>query len=218
MSYGSTESTHLPARSVPGTSPRPLRVLLLDASAERAALIENALDGLRPDVIVQHVSSPAEFERGIAESAPDVLLVDRALARARGASEFARMRALRPAAPLIFIASALDETSVRELLHDMPDDVVTVESLNRLCPAIEAGVTARKSLAALSPRQLETLVLVAEGRSTREIAERLGLSVKTVESHRGAMMKRLGLPDVAGLVRHAVHMGLVRADGYYPQQ
>jgi DNA-binding NarL/FixJ family response regulator len=51
--------------------------------------------------------------------------------------------------------------------------------------------------------------MVAEGHRTREIASRLSLSVKTVESHRGEIMKRLEIHDVVGLVRYAMRVGLV---------
>jgi len=61
----------------------------------------------------------------------------------------------------------------------------------------------------LSPRQREVLQLIAEGHSTKEIAHRLALSVKTVETHRAELMVRLGIRDVAGLVRYAVRTGLV---------
>ena len=50
---------------------------------------------------------------------------------------------------------------------------------------------------------------MAEGHTTREIAGRLKLSAKTVETHRGEVMKRLGIHDVVGLVRYAVRIGLV---------
>lgn len=62
---------------------------------------------------------------------------------------------------------------------------------------------------ALTPRELEILRLVAEGRSSPEIARELDLSVKTVEGHRGRIMAKLGLHNVAGLVRHAIKIGLV---------
>jgi DNA-binding NarL/FixJ family response regulator len=61
----------------------------------------------------------------------------------------------------------------------------------------------------LTRRQIEVLKLVAEGRRTREIAKELKLSVKTVESHRGELMKRLGVRDVVSLVHYAVRVGLV---------
>ena len=61
----------------------------------------------------------------------------------------------------------------------------------------------------LTERQRQVLRLIAEGKPTREIARRLGLSVKTVETHRGHLMQRLHLKSVAGLVRYAVSVGLV---------
>ncbi len=64
----------------------------------------------------------------------------------------------------------------------------------------------------LTPRQREILVLIGEGSSTKEIAQRLGLSVKTVETHRAQLMDRLDIHDVAGLVRYAVRVGLVSVD------
>ena len=64
----------------------------------------------------------------------------------------------------------------------------------------------------LTPRQRETLQLLAEGKSTKEIAHLLGLSVKTVETHRAQIMDRLEIRELAGLVRYAIRVGLVRGD------
>jgi DNA-binding NarL/FixJ family response regulator len=61
----------------------------------------------------------------------------------------------------------------------------------------------------LTPRQREILQLVTEGHSTKDIARRLDLSVKTVEAHRSILMQRLDIHDVAGLARFAVRSGLV---------
>jgi DNA-binding NarL/FixJ family response regulator len=64
----------------------------------------------------------------------------------------------------------------------------------------------------LTPRQRETLQLIAEGHSTKEIASILHLSVKTVETHRMQLMARLDIHDIAGLVRYAIRIGLVAPD------
>ena len=64
----------------------------------------------------------------------------------------------------------------------------------------------------LTPRQREILQMVAEGKSTKEIASILDVSVKTVETHRAQLMERLDIHDVAGLVRYAIRMGIVTAD------
>ena len=63
--------------------------------------------------------------------------------------------------------------------------------------------------AGLTRRQVEVLRLVAEGRTTKAIARQLGISVKTVESHRSLLMERLGIHDVPGLVRYAIRAGLI---------
>ena len=64
----------------------------------------------------------------------------------------------------------------------------------------------------LTSRQREILQLVAEGKNTKEVAYDLGISVKTVESHRLQLMERLNIHDVPGLVRYAVRSGLVSAE------
>jgi ligand-binding sensor domain-containing protein/DNA-binding CsgD family transcriptional regulator len=75
--------------------------------------------------------------------------------------------------------------------------------------ALEQKLGNEAELAVLTPRQKEVLQLVAEGHATKEIAERLGVSVKTVEAHRANLMDRLEIHDVPGLVRLAIRSGLV---------
>jgi len=64
----------------------------------------------------------------------------------------------------------------------------------------------------LTPRQREILRLVASGMTTKEIAEALFISVKTVETHRGQLMERLHIHDLAGLIRYALRIGLINLD------
>lgn len=61
----------------------------------------------------------------------------------------------------------------------------------------------------LTPREMEVLKLVAEGSTSQEVADRLVLSVKTVQAHRANIMEKLGLRDVTHLVRFAIHHGLI---------
>ena len=61
----------------------------------------------------------------------------------------------------------------------------------------------------LTSRQREILQLIAEGNSTKEIANKLNVSIKTVETHRMQLMDRIGIHDVAGLVRYAIRMGII---------
>src|SRR5262249_31294825 len=64
----------------------------------------------------------------------------------------------------------------------------------------------------LTPRQNEILRLIALGHTTKAIARSLSISIKTVESHRTQLMERLGIHDVAGLVRYAIRTGLAKLD------
>jgi DNA-binding NarL/FixJ family response regulator len=64
----------------------------------------------------------------------------------------------------------------------------------------------------LTSRQREILQLIAEGRNTKDIARVLNLSVKTIETHRKQLMDRLGIHDLAGLVRYAIRTGIIKPD------
>ncbi len=84
--------------------------------------------------------------------------------------------------------------------------VVVKDYLNRL------GRAQRTSAPALSSRETEVLRLIAEGRTTAEIAEDLGISVKTVETHRRQVMEKLDLRNIADLTKYALRIGLVSLD------
>ena len=69
---------------------------------------------------------------------------------------------------------------------------------------------ARRELA-LSQRQVQVLRLIAEGYSNKQIAAKLRLSIKTIETHRIQVMRRVGIRGTAGLVRYAIRIGLATA-------
>src|SRR5687767_11826347 len=79
----------------------------------------------------------------------------------------------------------------------------------RRLPRRKTEANPAATLDQLTPRQRETLQLIAEGYSTKEIAFALGVSVKTVETHRAQLKDRLGIYNVAGLVRFALRVGLI---------
>lgn len=87
--------------------------------------------------------------------------------------------------------------------------VVVQDYVRRLGASPEAEVS---PISKLSPREREVLQLAAEGKSTKEIANDLGLSVKTVETHRRQIMDKLGTYNLAGLIRIAIREGLTSLD------
>ncbi|MBI3569829.1 MAG: response regulator transcription factor [Gammaproteobacteria bacterium] len=99
------------------------------------------------------------------------------------------------------------EFAIRAVLHD------GIYLSPRACKTFvtSCGKCVRKQPISsdLTPRQREVLQLIAEGHTTKQIAQRLHLSAKTVETHRSQLMKQLGIHEVAGLVRYAIRTGLV---------
>jgi two-component system nitrate/nitrite response regulator NarL len=79
-----------------------------------------------------------------------------------------------------------------------------------LTPSLTAAVV-RGSRPALTERELEILALIANGKTSRTIARKLGIAVRTVETHRANMMAKLDLDNAAALVRYAVEHGFTRS-------
>ena len=67
----------------------------------------------------------------------------------------------------------------------------------------------KEPFAQLTSREREVLVLIAEGQSNKEIADRLGIGVRTIETHRERIMRRLNIHSVAGLTKYAIANGLI---------
>jgi DNA-binding NarL/FixJ family response regulator len=187
-----------------------LRILLLEVSAADAELVRQELDRAGLKAITERLDTPDAFTRALEDFAPDVVLADHRLAQFDAAAALQVVRAVRPIVPLIVVVEAFDAHIAAASLRAGVEDIVLKSNLTSLRPVIEAALAVRQPLGKLSPRQLEVLRLVSEGQTTREIARWLRISVKTVETHRAEVMKRLDIHDVAGLVRYAVRVGLVR--------
>jgi DNA-binding NarL/FixJ family response regulator len=190
----------------------PLRVLLLEDSPADAELVTHELQRAGFDAVTVRVDTKEAFLRALSEFAPQVVLSDHSLARFNATAALQLLHATLPATPLIVVSGALDVPRAVECLKEGAEDYVLKTNLSRLRLAIDAALAVRRPLQKLSPRQREVLRLVAQGQATREIARRLKLSVKTIETHRAEAMKRLGIHDLAGLVRFAIRVGLVRTD------
>lgn len=171
-----------------------------------------------------------------AKLAPHVVLMDIAMSGMNGLEAARRIAAASPAVRVLMLSMHADDAYVRQaiaagasgyLLKDA--DVTELERAVRavaegkgyLSPAVSGPLLSDlasgreppgREVERLSPRQREVLQLVAEGLSSKEIAAKLHLSVKTVETHRGELMKRLDIHDVAGLVRYAIRHGLASPD------
>ena len=203
------ESGLTQVRRASRASKKPLRVLLLEDSAADAELIQHELRRSGLPSVIERVDSEAAFASAVRDFEPNVVLSDHSLAEFDAESALALLRKARPATPLIIVTGSLIGDRTVACLRAGAEDVIIKGNLQRLAASIIQAVHLRRPLDRLTPRQIEVLRMVADGYRTREIATHLRLSVKTIESHRGEIMKRLEIHDVVGLVRYAMRVGLV---------
>ena len=116
-----------------------------------------------------------------------------------------------PEVPFVMIAESLDR-SVVDSLRAGAADFVARNELDKLPAALDTALAQRAPLRRLSRRQREVFRLLASGVTMRDIASKLGLSRKTVETHRAQVMARLGARHVPELVRLAIRLGIVSTE------
>ena len=188
-----------------------IRILMLEDSAAEAELIRHELDRSGLQSLIERVDSQEAFSDAVRNFAPDVVLSDHSLGQFNSFAAHAIVRELRPTAPFIIVTGAITGAQSVAAIRAGAEDLILKTSVGRLAASITEALAVRRPLHKLTERQVQVLMLVAEGHRTRDIAEQLGLSVKTVESHRGEIMKRLKMHDVVSLVRYAMRVGLVGA-------
>ena len=199
-----------------------IRALLLEiegitivAEAENGREAVAMAKSHRPDLVVMDISMPAL--NGIDATAQIVAEVPgaRVLVLSMHTSEDFVRRALKAGAAGYIIKDSAPLDLRMAIEAALKDEVYVSPRVSRHLIAAfgaPAGVAAESSLDALSPRQREVLQLIAEGNSTKEIAFQLSVSVKTVETHRAAIMDRLAIRDIPGLVLYAVRHNLVSTE------
>jgi DNA-binding NarL/FixJ family response regulator len=211
---------------------KPIRVVLADDHALVRAGIRALLDRM-PDVeVVGEAGEGSEAVAQVAATRPDVLLADVAMPGMGGLEAAERLRREFPDVRVVMLSMHANEEYVLQALRAgasgyLLKDAASVEldlalraavaDQTYLSPAIsrqmiDSYMTRVGGGAApepLTPRQREILRLIAEGKSTKEIAFALEISVKTVETHRAQLMDRLDIHDVAGLVKYAIRAGIV---------
>jgi DNA-binding NarL/FixJ family response regulator len=178
----------------------------------RAAL--DAVRELSPDLVLLDISMPGlnglEACRRLTKDAPRtrvlILSVHKAVEYVHAAFRAGAMGYLHKESDAAELGHALRTVArgERYLSPEFPVDIVARPPDSSEAPG--------SVLERLTSRQREVLQLVAEGHTTKAIAARLDLSVKTVETHRSELMRRLEVHDVASLVRIAVQEGLVGSD------
>jgi DNA-binding NarL/FixJ family response regulator len=211
---------------------KPIRVLIADDHALVRAGIRALVEKIKGLVVVGEAGKGSEALQLAKEFKPNLMLLDLTMPDGGGfevlaevkkqfpeirvivltvheAGEYA-IRALREGAAG-FLPKSAASTELEQAIQTVIGGEVYIspEMSRKTMIEVGKGTTKRELLDTLSPRQREVLRLIAEGRTTKQIAQELGISVKTVETHRAQLMDRLGIRDVAGLVRYAILVGLI---------
>ena len=215
-----------------------IRVVLADDHALVRAGFRSLLQGFDGIEVVGEAEDGHATLKLLKEKQADILLLDVSMKGLNGLEVLGRVPKVNPRIRVIMLSMHANEEYVLQalkggaggyLLKDAgPGELeLAVRSVARgetyLSPAVSKHIVddylrrgranrpvpQDKPFEELTARQREILQLIAEGHSTKEIASKLELSAKTVDTHRTELMSRLGIHDIAGLVRYAIRVGLV---------
>jgi DNA-binding NarL/FixJ family response regulator len=214
---------------------QPIRVLLVDDHALVRAGIRVFLQSVPEIEVVDEAGTGIEAIKCVEANPPDVVLMDILMPEMNGLDAAARLAAKFPMVRIIILSMNTAYEYVREALRNgatgylqkaaSPAELeLAIKTVVRgevflgssIPQCVTTGQPENVSERSLSPtrltsRQREVLQLVVAGFRTKEIAQRLGVTTKTIEMHRAQTMKTLDIHDIPGLVRYAIRVGLIAA-------
>lgn len=213
---------------------QPIRVLVVD---DHAIVREGicALLARREDM--QVVGEAADGKRAIEavlRLKPDVVLMDIAMPGMNGLEATREIHARSPLTRILVLTQHENKEYILPLLHAGAVGYITKDAraselttairtvyehgaylqpsiTSALVNALAESAKASQPSPMLTEREIQIVQLIAEGLINREIADRLGISVKTVDTHRGNIMEKLGVHNTAELIKYAIHAGIVKA-------
>ena len=182
------------------------------AEAGKGSEAKELITDLKPDLVLLDITMPDgngfDVLLHVQKSFPETRII---VLTVHEAGEYA-IRALREGAAG-FLPKSAASTELEQAIQAVMNGETYISPETSRKTLLEYGKgTKRDLLDTLSPRQREVLRLIAEGRTTKQIAQMLEISVKTVETHRAQLMERLDIHDVAGLVRYAIIVGLIEVE------
>jgi DNA-binding NarL/FixJ family response regulator len=214
-------------------------LLLVDDHSLIRAGIRALVSDIPGYCVVGEASDGSQLLDKVQQLDPDIILLDLTMKDTGGLEALKQLQAMRPRSKVLILSMHTDPELIMQALETgahgyLLKDTTAVEleqaldalrnNERYLSPAIAHTVINRALIRMqsnkpepanhynLTARQLEILRLIVRGKSTREMANGLGLSVKTVETHRSQIMKRLQIFDVAGLVLFAVREQIISLD------
>ena len=213
-------------------SEAPIRVLVADDHAIVRTGIRHVLESEAGFTVVGEASNGAEAIELARSLQPDVAVLDISMPGATGLQVTQELRRLAPDTRVLILSMhdnteyvlesvragahgyILKDTAATELrgaIHAVRggESYFSPPIARRLTAVVRGTVEEEDLLGQLTGRERQVLVGVAQGRTNREIALELGISHRTVETHRESLMRKLGIRTVAGLTRVALEAGLI---------
>ena len=208
----------------------PLRILLADDHQMFTQSLRSILEREKFEVVGE-ATDGHEAVKLAEKHRPDIAVLDLGMPGLNGLSAAREIEKVSPDTKTIILTSHPDEQYVVDALRAgatgyvlktraSADLVAAIREVSRGSLYLSEGVSRdalrshlaneEKSVGVLSGREREVLQLIAEGKSTKEIAALLSLSVKTIETHRTRLMAKLGIHETAGLVRYAIRKGFIQ--------
>jgi two-component system NarL family response regulator len=208
----------------------PVSVLIVDDHPMVAEGIQSILESYDDITVVGTLSNGREAVEQAAHLKPDVILMDLNMPELGGLSATEILLEQAPDTRILilsmhdspeYIASALSHGAMGYVLKDVPTDEIkqaidTVMQGNRyLCTGAKGSLEPKPGTEreALTGREQTILLQLAQGKSNKEVALDLDISVRTVETHRKNIKRKLGISSTAGLTRYAMEHGVLQGTG-----
>ncbi len=209
---------------------KPIRILIVDDHPMVAEGIQSILETYDDILVVGTLGNGFDAVEQAAGLAPDVILMDLNMPKLGGLSATEMLLERAPGTRILilsmhdspeYISSALGHGAMGYLLKDVPTDEIklaidTVMTGHKyLCTGARGSLEPRQDggREALTTREQTILLQLAQGQSNREVAEALSISVRTVETHRKNIKRKLGISSTAGLTRYALEHGVLQGTG-----
>jgi len=218
-------------------SPRPITILL----AEDHLIVREGLRTLlQAEADLEVIGEAQEGRQAVTLASklrPHVVLMDIAMPLLNGLEATRQILMLLPATKVIILSAHSDDAYVKSATesgavgfllkqasaHEMCHAIRDVQKgktffspavsrrLRRLNPQSPGAGRLKRKAVRLTPREMEVLQLIAEGKANKETAAELGIGMKTVEKHREHLMEKLDIHETAGLTRYAISAGIIES-------
>ncbi|WP_375227574.1 response regulator transcription factor [Roseobacter sp. S98] len=212
------------------TTPAPIRVLIVDDHPMVAEGIQSILESYEDIEVVGTCNAARTAIDTVGTTNPDVILMDLNMPDMGGLTATEILLEQRPDTRVLvlsmhdspeYISSALSHGAMGYILKDVPTDEIkqaideVMAGRRYLCTGASGSLKPKEGDAreALTGREQTILLQLAQGKSNKEVAIALDISVRTVETHRKNIKRKLGISSTAGLTRYALEHGVLQGTG-----